>query len=235
MTKEYKQYLFVEVPESSYTHVIISGQRLGYVWMDTSHEIELPPGSYSIVGLANELTEEQWEPIVGKPHSYVHKRKRYYNHFDFVAGIFDAKTYTESGYSLLSHLGLGKQVLIIKKEEVMKNRCEVSEEGRPVFYALFYNEFRKAALDCGYALALHGSMASDMDLVAFPWVDNPENIEMLVGKISDCIGKTIWKDHHFKNPTERPHNRITYTLSIFSDWQIDLSIFKPQTNPNDQR
>lgn len=109
----------------------------------------------------------------------------------------------------------------------MKDRKECFPDGRPVLYTILYNSFRQAALDCGYALALHGSMHNDMDLLAVPWIDNPESVETLVSKISDCIGETIWKDHHFMNPTEKPHNRISYTLSIYSNWHIDLSIIKP--------
>lgn len=109
----------------------------------------------------------------------------------------------------------------------MKDRSAVFEDGKPVFYAIMFNEFRKAALDCGYALALHGSMQHDIDLFAFPWVEEPQSVDVLIQKLSDCLGKTIWKDTHFKEPTIRPHGRIVYTLSIYSDWHLDLSVYPP--------
>jgi hypothetical protein len=111
----------------------------------------------------------------------------------------------------------------------MKDKSEVRTDGRAVFYTMFYNDFRKAALECGYSLALHGSMANDMDLIAVPWVEDVQPVEELVKRISDCIGNTVWKDYHLKTIGMKPHNRICYTLSIFSDWYIDLSIIKPIT------
>ena len=112
----------------------------------------------------------------------------------------------------------------------MKSKEEVRTDGRAVFYCCLYNDFRKAALECGYALAIHGSMAYDMDLIAVPWVDDAKPVEDLVKAISDCIGQTVWKDHHLTNKDARSHGRIAYSLSIHSDWVIDLSIIPPTKN-----
>lgn len=109
----------------------------------------------------------------------------------------------------------------------MKNSNEVNPNGRPVFYAVLYNDFRKVALECGYALALHGSMARDMDIIAVAWQEDALPVESLVKKISDCIGETVWKDHHLNTAEAKPHGRISYTLSIMGEWFIDLSIIPP--------
>ena len=45
-----------------------------------------------------------------------------------------------------------------------KTKEQVRIDGKPVFYAMLYDSMRKAALDYCYALALHGSMQSDMVL-----------------------------------------------------------------------
>jgi len=111
----------------------------------------------------------------------------------------------------------------------MKTKDEISPIHRPTFYAVLYPDFKKAANDCGYALALHGSMASDMDLISVAWTEDALPVETLVAKISDCIGNTVWKDHHLKSGENKPHGRITYTLSIMGDWYIDLSIIPPST------
>lgn len=113
----------------------------------------------------------------------------------------------------------------------MKTKEQVNTEGRTVFYSVLWPSFRKAALDCGYSLALHGSMESDMDLIAVPWVEDAAPVETLVKAISECIGKTVWSGHHIKNPESKPHNRITYTLSICSDWYIDLSVIPTTPTP----
>lgn len=87
--------------------------------------------------------------------------------------------------------------------------------------------FREIALDLGYTLALHGSMASDMDLLAVPWIEDAKPVEDLIKAFSDCIGDTIWKDKHFTSFEKRPHGRVAYTLNIYSDFYIDLSVMLP--------
>lgn len=110
-----------------------------------------------------------------------------------------------------------------------KDKSEVKIEGKPVFYAVLYNSMKKAALELGYALAMHGSMHSDMDLIAVAWVEDAKPIEELVQAINNCLGRTVWKEHNLKNYEERPHGRIAYTLSILGDWHIDLSVIPPNT------
>lgn len=109
----------------------------------------------------------------------------------------------------------------------MKTKEEVKLNPKATFYAVLYQDFRRVAIECGYALAIHGSMASDMDLIAVAWTEKSESPETLVSKISDCIGETVWKENHKTNFEIRPHGRIAYTLSIMSDWYIDLSIIPP--------
>ena len=109
-----------------------------------------------------------------------------------------------------------------------KTRNEITTDGRAVFYTIMYPKFREAALDKGYTLALHGSMAKDMDLIAVAWVENARPVKELIEAFSDLIGHTVWKDHHLKEGNVKPHGRVTYTLSIFSDWYIDLAVIAPK-------
>lgn len=112
-----------------------------------------------------------------------------------------------------------------------KDKDEVITNGRAVFYTVMWPSFRAAALECGWALALHGSMASDMDLMAMPWVEDSKPIEDLIKALSECIDGTIWKDSHFEPHYGKPHTRVVYTLSIFKDFHIDLSIIVPLHYP----
>lgn len=109
----------------------------------------------------------------------------------------------------------------------MKEKEEVKINGKPVFYAVLYNDMKQAALELGYTLAMHGSMHRDMDLIAVAWTEDAKPHEQLVSAINDCIGHTVWKEHNLKNCEIKPHGRITYTLSICGDWFIDLSIIPP--------
>lgn len=109
----------------------------------------------------------------------------------------------------------------------MKTKEEVNVNHRSPFYACLYADLRKAALECGYALALHGSMASDMDLLAVPWVDGAVSPEELFKAIHKAIGSTLWQCDENLKPEEKPHGRIAYAINIFGDVFIDLSIVKP--------
>jgi hypothetical protein len=110
----------------------------------------------------------------------------------------------------------------------MKTKEEVRIEGKPVFYAVLYNDFKREALECGYALAMHGSMHSDMDLIAVAWTDETKPVKELVARLNARIGRTVWEEHNLKRGSKKPHGRICYTLAIMGDWYIDLSIIPPK-------
>ena len=109
----------------------------------------------------------------------------------------------------------------------MKTKDEVRTEGRAVFYAVLYPSMRRAALECGYALALHGSMETYLDMIAVAWTEDAKPVETLAAAINECIGRTVWKDSNIEKSTPKPHGRIVYTLSILGDYYIDLSIMPP--------
>lgn len=104
------------------------------------------------------------------------------------------------------------------------------KSSRPVFYSVLWPSMRQAAIDCGWALALHGSMQSDMDLMAMPWIEDCKPVEVLVKALSDCLGDTVWTKLHLVQHNTKPHGRVVYTMSIGSDWYIDLSLMLPKTN-----
>jgi len=105
-----------------------------------------------------------------------------------------------------------------------KTKDEVTTTGRAVFYTVLWESFRKAALECGWSLALHGSMARDMDMMAMKWTEDAKSKEDLVEALNSCIDGTFWKEYNFKPFYGKPNDRVVYTLRIFSDFYIDLSI-----------
>lgn len=110
----------------------------------------------------------------------------------------------------------------------MKTRDELKLQGRSAFYAVLFDEMKQKAADLGYALTIHGSMMSDMDLLAIPWTEEVQPEAELVKELSDLLSPTVWKEFHFKEREEKPFGRTVYTLSIYSDWYIDLSIISPE-------
>ena len=71
----------------------------------------------------------------------------------------------------------------------------------------------------GYALAVHGSLQRDFDLIAVPWVENPNSPEEFIEEITSTF--TI---DEIGEPTLKPHGRVARTVVIgFGQCALDLS------------
>lgn len=94
----------------------------------------------------------------------------------------------------------------------------------PTYAAAMYPELAKITRKHGYALAVHGSLARDLDLIAIPWVENagePQDI------INDILKK--YAVNLIGNPNQKPHGRIAYTLSVgWGNCAIDIQ-FTPKS------
>ena len=80
-------------------------------------------------------------------------------------------------------------------------------------------EVRAAAREVGYAIAVHGSLERDLDLIAVPWVASAVPAKELAEHVAKKIGG------HVINGEYKPYGR--YAVSIQKDgWYrlIDLSI-----------
>ena len=102
----------------------------------------------------------------------------------------------------------------------MKSREHVTTNGRAVFYAAMWNDFRQAAMDKGWALALHGSLANDMDIMAMAWTEDAANVLDMILAIKKCFDKPREINVII---TDMPNNRRVYTLSIWADFYLDIS------------
>ena len=113
----------------------------------------------------------------------------------------------------------------------MKSREHVTTNGRAVFYAAMWDDFRQAAMDKGWALGLHGSLASDMDIMAMPWIENASPVEEMIEALEDCLTQP---DSDLWMPTQKhidqPNNRIVYTICIFGDFYLDLNVIELDLN-----
>ena|ERR1044071_8613234 len=85
---------------------------------------------------------------------------------------------------------------------------------------------RLAARHHGYAIAVHGSLARDIDLIACPWREHnvsppDELVKALCGAIGGITGSCLRQSEK----TDKPHGRIAYTL-IHGGFigEIDLSV-----------
>lgn len=89
----------------------------------------------------------------------------------------------------------------------------------PVYAAAAYPEFAVLFREHGYALAVHGSLQRDFDLIAIPWVESPSPPEVIIEAIT-----SKWAIHHIGKVGEKLHGRRAYTLVIgYGHCTIDLS------------
>ena len=123
MTKEYKDFLFVEVPEDGYNFRVIesaNGKNPGLFWSDGTPSppwIILPqPISYSIVGMSGQLGEEEAKGIVDSKHSVYFENGPDRIWKDYSDNIYRLDTATESLASLIESLGLKPETTLILKK-----------------------------------------------------------------------------------------------------------------------
>jgi hypothetical protein len=89
----------------------------------------------------------------------------------------------------------------------MKSREHVTTNGRAVFYAAMWQDLKDAAKSHGWALGLHGSLNSDMDIMAMPWDEHANSVDLMISSICNCFTES---------------NRVVYTLSIWADFYLDM-------------
>lgn len=92
----------------------------------------------------------------------------------------------------------------------------------PIYAACCYPGLAEICRKHGYALAVHGSLARDFDLVAIPWTITPSEPSAIVEEIT-----TAYAVHQIGLPTGKEHGRICYTLSWMGEAFMDLS-FMPR-------
>ena len=92
----------------------------------------------------------------------------------------------------------------------------------PVYCAL-YPELAELVREHGYALAIHGSMARDFDLICIPWVKYPTDPDAVVAAITGRFAI-----RQIGEPAMKAHGRQAWTISIkHGECAIDLS-FMPR-------
>jgi len=113
----------------------------------------------------------------------------------------------------------------METNDEMKEAEQIKPNYAPVYAAALYPELAKIFQRHGYALAVHGSLAKDFDLIAIPWSETLSPAEDVIREITD--GYAI---RQIGEPTHRRYGRIAYTISIgHGECALDLSFFPDST------
>lgn len=104
-----------------------------------------------------------------------------------------------------------------------KNREAVTCNGRTAFYACMWEDIRQCAMDCGWAVSLHGSLASDMDIMAMPWVENAVSFKEMIDRVSKLFKDNELSSQYVITYNDKPHGRVVATIPIWADFYLDIS------------
>ncbi len=104
----------------------------------------------------------------------------------------------------------------------MKSKEELKPNFGPVYACAMYPGLAEIFHRHGYALAAHGSLARDFDLIAVPWAEKVSEPEVVLKEVT-----TVYALRVIDDPVRigiKNHGRIAYTLSCgFGECSIDLS------------
>lgn len=108
-----------------------------------------------------------------------------------------------------------------------------------ISYMMLLPVLREIALQHGYALAVHGSMVRDFDIIAFPWVAEPSEPKALVLAIAErvCLVMPLNDIHDGRGvslgvPEEKPLGRLSWAIPCGkAGGAIDLSVWPVASQP----
>lgn len=97
----------------------------------------------------------------------------------------------------------------------------------PFYAAGLYPKLAEVFRSHGYALAVHGSVGTDFDLIACPWIETAGDPQSVVDDIHEKFAARF----HDREGSVRPHGRVSYKLHLsFGDCALDIS-FMPRLEP----
>lgn len=109
-------------------------------------------------------------------------------------------------------------------------------DSRPLYEKLI-EPLRARARELGYALAVHGTLKRDIDLIACPWIEEAGTADALAQALYEvCVeltdGGCIMRDldpwHLEGCPGHKPHGRLCWTIHFGGGPYIDLAVM-PRT------
>jgi hypothetical protein len=112
---------------------------------------------------------------------------------------------------------------------------------RAAAYVALYPMLQQIANDHGYALAVHGSLHRDLDLIAVPWVEEASDPFTLIMAFKEATAAVFTHEDfdHIdpeRNVTEKPHGRLAYSLHVTNSGMyggyLDISVIPKKEGAN---
>lgn len=94
------------------------------------------------------------------------------------------------------------------------------------YWAVYERPIKERAQELGYAIAIHGSLLRDIDLIACPWTETAVDAETLKDAVVKVVNGFI--PERQREPSQKPHGRLVWTIHIGGGSYIDLSVM-PRT------
>lgn len=129
---------------------------------------------------------------------------------------------------------------VYRPEAGLTVQKEMNCDVKPVSFAPAYlwliPLMTEIAREYGYALAVHGSVNRDLDLIAVPWVEEAKSAIELVEALRQCISGNIRAfvkgadgNDIRVNPENKPHGRVSWAIQMqYPHLYIDLSVMPVQ-------
>ncbi|MBD2700132.1 hypothetical protein IC229_05765 [Spirosoma sp. BT702] len=89
---------------------------------------------------------------------------------------------------------------------------------KPMLYAHYLGLLQEKAREMGYNLVLHGSLNRDCDLIAIPWVDQPQPHLDLIRALDYILtgrGDDAYKEPEYYLYSILPGGRHSYVINIY--------------------
>lgn len=99
---------------------------------------------------------------------------------------------------------------------------------------------RRVAREHGYTLAVHGSLARDIDMVAVPWREGAHDADKLLldlkGAVMGVFGRARLDPSESEPWTEKPHGRRARSIHVYCEghfFYFDISVMPLSPKPEE--
>ena len=123
----------------------------------------------------------------------------------------------------MAHLDFERLYVPVELAEDPMTTNKLPHSLMPAMYSHRIHDIQTVARAHGYAMAVHGSMQRDLDLIAIPWTEKACSADRLVQFLCDELYCSL-----SGKGTLQPHGRVSYTLLMGGACFMDLSVM-PRT------